>query len=379
MVGSAVHASGYDGRLGPRDHFASLYGFLGYSVDSLDASVSLFFVLSGYLLSRRFLRAFVDGAPMPSIGRYARNRALRILPAFWVVLALAFILVGTRGDSFWQSVGLAGFVTNFASSGMHVGFGQPWSLAVEARFYVLLPLATLVLVGGARALGPRLARSARIVLLLVLIVVGFEASARYALHDAPYFDSFAANASAFAPGMILAVLEHILPSWVRAHARIRYVAAAMFVAGLVLLLTWRYVYLHGLVPVPVRYVVPAATGLIVAGPLLWQWSGSAAWRALDNRVLRWIGARSYSLYLVHSLVLFRLAPYLVAGGYKLTPILLGAVTLPCSLLASALVYRYVELPALRLKSGGRRPHTAVLAPAVPVVGDAAGLGTSTIV
>src|SRR5690242_18636317 len=42
--------------------------------------VSIFFVLSSYLLSRPFLRALLHDAPRPSLGRYTRNRLLRIIP-----------------------------------------------------------------------------------------------------------------------------------------------------------------------------------------------------------------------------------------------------------------------------------------------------------
>lgn len=352
VVGSAVEASGYVGQINTYAHFASLYGFPGYVFDGLNASVSVFFVLSGYLLTRPFLRAYIDDEPMPSIPRYLRNRALRILPAFWVVLVLAWVFHGTRGDSFFEAAGLAGFISSFKTSGMAGVFGQPWSLAVEARFYLLLPVAALVLVALKRRLGRRLPRAARIVLVLVLVAWGFEASADYALGDGPLYGSFAGSAGAFAPGIIIAVLEHVLPAPVRARPWLRWAGPAMFVVGLAMALTWRWYFVEVGPPAwLLRYPIPIATGLVVAGPLVWQWAGGRAWRALDNRVLRWIGARSYSLFLVHSLVIVWLAPYFVAGGYRLTLVLLGAAGLAVSLLASDLLYRFVEVPALRRKAG----------------------------
>jgi peptidoglycan/LPS O-acetylase OafA/YrhL len=354
MVGGAVEASGYGGRLGLTDHFASLYGFPGYVFDSGNSGVWVFFALSGYLLTRPFLRAYIGDEPMPSVRRYLRNRALRILPAFWVVLALAFVFYGTRGDTFWQSVGLAGFVSSFKASGMHDVFGQPWSLAIEARFYLLLPLAALAFVGVKRALGARLPRWARIALILVLVAIGFDASADFARTDGPFYESFGTNASFFAPGIVLAVLEHVLPSRARAHRLLRLAAAPVFVAGFALTFLSHYLLLEVLSPPYVRYLPPLATGMLVGGPLLWQWTGGDAWRALDIRVLRWIGERSYSLFLVHSLILVAVAPHVVAGGYKLTLVTLGITALALSLLASALLYRYVEQPALRHKASQTR-------------------------
>src|SRR5438105_7314723 len=56
----------------------------GAVLASLDLGLYLFFVLSGYLLARPFLRAYILGTTMPGIGRYFRNRALRLVPAYWL-------------------------------------------------------------------------------------------------------------------------------------------------------------------------------------------------------------------------------------------------------------------------------------------------------
>jgi peptidoglycan/LPS O-acetylase OafA/YrhL len=106
---------------------------------------------------------------------------------------------------------------------------------------------------------------------------------------------------------------------------------------------------------------------------LWQWAGAPPWRALDNSALRRIGLLSYSLFLVHGLFLFGLAPHLVVGGYKLTLLALGAVALTGSLIAAALIYRFVERPALNLKTRSTLPPVR---PPAPVAGEVAGLGSS---
>src|SRR5262245_20867926 len=61
--------------------------------------VSVFFVLSGFLLSRPFWLALDAGRPQPSLRIYAMRRAARILPGFWVALTIGFILsVFVYGD-----------------------------------------------------------------------------------------------------------------------------------------------------------------------------------------------------------------------------------------------------------------------------------------
>ena len=61
----------------------------------LHDGVTLFFVLSGFLLWRPFARAIASGRDLPSLRRYARNRALRILPAYWAVLALSALVLAS--------------------------------------------------------------------------------------------------------------------------------------------------------------------------------------------------------------------------------------------------------------------------------------------
>ena len=69
-----------------------------------DAAVQLgalgpivFFAISGFLLYRPWVAARAAGAPAPAAGRYARRRALRILPAYWVALTVLAVFPGITG------------------------------------------------------------------------------------------------------------------------------------------------------------------------------------------------------------------------------------------------------------------------------------------
>jgi peptidoglycan/LPS O-acetylase OafA/YrhL len=59
----------------------------------LGAGVLIFFSLSGYLIAGPFLRALVDGRPLPSISTYLVRRATRIYPAYWIAFAAVLILL----------------------------------------------------------------------------------------------------------------------------------------------------------------------------------------------------------------------------------------------------------------------------------------------
>src|SRR5690242_9257170 len=62
--------------------------------DWLTHGLTLFFVLSGFLLFRPFAASMVEGRPLPSIRKYARNRFLRIYPAYLVILLLVGLVFG---------------------------------------------------------------------------------------------------------------------------------------------------------------------------------------------------------------------------------------------------------------------------------------------
>src|SRR2546423_5768317 len=63
----------------------------------LAAGVFLFFVVSGYLIAGPFLRALVNGDPLPRIGAYAVRRAARIYPAYWVAFTAVLLLLYPAG------------------------------------------------------------------------------------------------------------------------------------------------------------------------------------------------------------------------------------------------------------------------------------------
>ena len=66
-------------------------GWTGAILARLDFGVTLFFILSGFLLSRPFYLARCSGRSLPSVRHYYWKRALRILPLYWVVVAVALL------------------------------------------------------------------------------------------------------------------------------------------------------------------------------------------------------------------------------------------------------------------------------------------------
>lgn len=316
--------------------------------------VSVFFVLSGYLLSRPFVRAFVLDDDRPELVRFARNRIVRVVPAYWAVLTILVVGVVLTG---LEDAGAGGLVRLYLFDGglsrsLVLWIGQAWTLDVEMRFYLALALVgtAIVMLGG--ALGPRLGRRERFGL-LALVVAGvtlwsFQA---HPARGAFVAVAFGENAGRFMGGIALAILEATSVRWLASRSAAR-AAFPIFAVGLVALMPASLAHqdpglpLSGATP----WALSLAASAVVAGPLLWQWAGRAPWRGLDNRVLRWAGSRSYSIYLVHFPLYVGLMRAASGAGYRERAALLAVVGLPLTLVASELLHRWVERPFLRRRA-----------------------------
>ena len=104
--------------------------------------VDLFFVLSGYLIGGQLLAPLARDQRI-NLRRFFARRALRILPAYLVVLAIYFLLPSWR--EYPEMSPLWKFLVSVQNIGLHGGtaFSHAWSLAVEDQFYLLLPLILL--------------------------------------------------------------------------------------------------------------------------------------------------------------------------------------------------------------------------------------------
>ena len=112
--------------------------------------VDLFFVLSGYLIGGQLLSQ-LGARGQIRFGRFYARRALRILPAYLVVVAIYFSLPVLRE---WPTISpLWKFLLSVQNIGLRGGtaFSHAWSLAIEDQFYLLLPLMLVVIIPSRRA------------------------------------------------------------------------------------------------------------------------------------------------------------------------------------------------------------------------------------
>jgi peptidoglycan/LPS O-acetylase OafA/YrhL len=122
----------------------------------LDFGVTLFFLLSGFLLFRPFVQAAYGRRPAVPVGSYFRRRFVRIYPAFIVVLIFNYLITPAArqaGGSLWLETlfMIQNYRTNFVNQ--LTGLVQCWSLAVEVSFYLALPFIAWFLLGQGTAAG----------------------------------------------------------------------------------------------------------------------------------------------------------------------------------------------------------------------------------
>ncbi|WP_170164796.1 acyltransferase family protein [Thiocapsa rosea] len=193
--------------------------------------VQLFFVLSGFLLARPWMQATVAGTPYPSIGGFYARRARRIIPTYWLHLALLFglVLPILRGSyailgtdigltNLWLHILLLHFLHPGSSSSLGLNMAL-WSLSIEAQFYLLLPL-----------LAPLFARNRVLIALPAALIIALLWKT-YApdllmewvyLNVSParlfFFDPVSGRAGPFPPEMMRFFLERQLPGELIAFA-----------------------------------------------------------------------------------------------------------------------------------------------------------------
>lgn len=328
--------------------------------------VDIFFVISGFLITSLLLTEIATTGRIALLN-FWRRRARRLLPALALVLlvctSLALIvggdvLVGVAAQIFGASffvnnwVLIAGGADYFAQDNPEL-FRNTWSLSIEEQFYLLLPIALFAIfkLGG---------RSATVTLFLTLGVISALTMAQLSSIDAPptriYFGSDTHTFGLFF-GVALAILVHQDPRAGRPRPPGRFARSAQVLVAVLgfLVLGWSAVTAVEASPESFQggfqLVTLAAVGVIWAITR----EGSVIGRAIDVAPLRWIGERSYGIYLWHWPLLL-----IIDGAIEAPSWIIGALTLVATLTAATLSCRYVEQPMRQM--GLRRALTVFARP-----------------
>lgn len=317
-----------------------------------DFGPTAFFVLSGFLITRILLRERQRTGTV-SIRRFYLGRTLRIFPAYYVFILLSYLLDARAGQR-WSNAFLADAVTytvNYFNAFNHhptTSIAHVWSLAVEEQFYILWPLAFVILAArGRRTLlvGVSLAALAGIAWRSWLIL-GANIDGSYV------YNAFETRFDNLAVGCLLALAldyQRVIAAAERCGRRTWYPLVT-----LVLLLTSRTI-LPGAYHYSIGFTIDAL--LVAVGIVqVMQLSRTRLWSWLEWPAVRYLGAISYPMYLYH------------AWGASVGRRLPGDV-LPLEFVAGVLAtivlaagsYHLIELPILRLKPR-RAPEIRALTP-----------------
>ncbi|WP_354700063.1 O-acetyltransferase [Paraconexibacter sp. AEG42_29] len=333
----------------------------------MQTTVFIFFALSAYLLSRPFIRAALSGGRFPSVRRYARHRVGRIVPAFWVAVAIVVLAYGMQGSGVKELLALLFFAQVYHHGQVDVLIDHAWSLDVEMLFYVLLPI---VAAGAAYAIrrwrhGGYIAAAG----ILALVVFGIVFQEAGLDPVTPITQSPLGGLRSFLPGIVLAVLVVRWPDsdgWRRLPA---WTSWALLALGL--LLCWGAPHWAPEGDSTRVFIGTASGGCILAAVVIRQYQGGRVWLLFRGPVVAWIGERSYSIFLVHGVVYWALHD--IADGQPIWRRLAITliVALPAIMVAAQLLHVLVERPAMNYS---RRPRPGDRVP-VAAPGPAAAAGS----
>ncbi len=309
--------------------------------------VEAFFVLSGFLLTRLLLAEHAGSGRIDLVA-FAERRLRRLVPALWVLLVVLVVVAPLvaradahrlPGDLGWSALGLTNWYLVVQNSSYFDQLGRPplvrhlWSVAVELQFYLVSPFLALWAARSRRAvvvvgLVAGIAGSA---VLMAVLAAGRDPSRAYYGTDT--------RAGALLSGVLLAVLLSRRPA--AGMDRLRRAADPMAALGVTVLVLACWLGREDMGALyPFGFLaVQAATAAAIVGAV----AGSASAAGLGALPLRWLGQRSYGIYLWHWPLVVVLRPGIDVEWDTATAGLVGIVA---AVVLGHASYTLVERPAV---------------------------------
>jgi peptidoglycan/LPS O-acetylase OafA/YrhL len=383
-------------------HTAWISGFtlrssLGAYTSRLEIGVSVFFLISGFLLYRPFAASHLSGRPSPNTRKFWVRRLLRIVPAYWLALTvLTYVFHATTMGPGWQGVVTHYFFLQiYSSTQIFYGITQAWSLCTEMTFYLFLPLYAAAVVFRRRSQRNQLFRELAGLVVLTLISFGFRywclnlplityknghfvsLCAPHCLSRATYatllVDWLPAYLDLFALGMLLAVLsvwfaEHgAEPRWLR-HRLMPWIswAGAAVTYVIVSHVVTNHSILYFVVPrvnIEKQTLYGIFAFLLLLPAVFGPQDRSAIRRLLRSWPMASLGVISYGIYLWHLPLANEVLSWTGWQPGEEPFWLLAIAVLAVSIAFASASYFGLERPVLRIKNRigwwDRRPQPAV--------------------
>lgn len=319
-------------------------GFLG---------VTVFFVLSGYLITG-ILISEVEEEGTIDLKNFWLRRIRRLVPAV-MSMAVVIIFVSavvnrvifTKGckdflasvlgfNNWWQ---IFNKVSYFEAAGVPSPFTHCWSLAIETQFYLIYPLILLAVYKLAKSRGDGRAKRgllfAGVTLLLALISVILMIVLFYPQQDASRI-YYGTDTRAFSLlfGALLAILWEYRMVPRKLSASVNMVLGSVSFAVLLVMT----IAING--SSNFWYRGGQFVGTILTVLVIYAVSGRKTWLStfLSHPVLKWIGDRSYSIYLWHYPIILLISKGIKASWW------ITLIELVLSVVLAELSYRFIETP-----------------------------------
>lgn len=303
-----------------------------------NTGVTLFFVLSGFLVSRPFIEKLSIGQ-LPSLRRYMAQRAIRILPTYYFV-AFAGLIITQQFEQLLPAL-------TFTASAYDVGYFSVvwWSLSTEVQFYILVPvLFHLLLRIPNRAFG--------VGLLLAMIAIYICVVLKIIGPDGPEGFEFKYRMILSVFGQLPAFLVGVAIAFICSKTQIGMTKRQSNVFLLALLASLVLVLIPPARISPERYiwespwyVLPEA---VIWGAIMWVMlvRDTSDGDLINNKITRHLGEISFSLYLTHMPVIY----LILAQGNISAPKSAAILAITLSLVTAQLLYWTIEKPSLSLKN-----------------------------
>ena len=342
-------------------HFFGMRGEVG---------VSLFFVLSGCLLSLPFWDSFVNGNRAPSLKFYAINRAARIIPAYWFNLLFCTLVAFWTFDqniNWWRLISGLLFVNSYHYTSFFPAElnGPLWSIGLEVSCYVLLPAVLFLIIKSTKriyvAIGGMIGYIFALQILNPWIINSFMTSNKgkgwqYGLTGGakqwlPYW-----NIDTFFTQFLCGSLAALIIVTFRARGMLKSssfdLSAVVFAIAAIWLVA---VQLEPGAPnsfTKQPYMAPFFA-ILMAGVIVSTSFSTKVSRFLDNKLFQWIAKMSFSIYLWHMFLIVIIERKFLSNYiyYGLTDVyewvVISSIVLIGSITIAAISWRFLESPILK--------------------------------
>jgi peptidoglycan/LPS O-acetylase OafA/YrhL len=330
----------------------------------LAAGIYLFFAVSGYLIAGPFLRALVNGDPLPRAVPYFMRRAARIYPGYWVAFGVALLLPPVGPIAAYQGpvhLLLLQSVWPHAAESTAL-FPVAWTLGIEIAFYVFVPIAAAVL----RLLHPGPWRPGRLAIVVALAgaaSVGWNYFVRRHFGGSTDIWGLVAQSglqvwlAAFCPGMVVA-LAALGGQESRGWRAFKWLMAKPWLAFLLAGLLWFGGYAMEHDGSPALVIMSPTVYILACGLVLGCCVVAGRWITRPARFLAPIGLVSYGIYLWHSIGIKFLYRHTSVGLHGIglpwlaDSLLVLAITLPFAVLS----WYGIERPLMRWAARWAKVH-----------------------